>query len=67
MCTPKDSGWTRQLPLTRFRLWLCGSQMVALNFQTQVKGAYVASKSMLGHHSTHILLGPSVRCGGRST
>lgn len=29
-----------------FRLWLCGSQMVALNFQTAGKGAlFVAGKS----------------------
>lgn len=30
-----------------FRLWLCGSQMVALNFQTGGKGLLVATKSKM--------------------
>lgn len=45
-----------------FRLWLCGSQMVALNFQTPGKrGLTVANKSeTTEHHSRHRLLGPPV-------
>lgn len=45
-----------------FRLWLCGSQMVALNFQTPGKrGLIVANKSeTTEHYSRHSLLGPPV-------
>ena len=45
-----------------FRLWLCGSQMVALNFQTPGKrGLTVASTSeMTEHYSRRSLLGPPV-------